>query len=84
MRVGEQCAFAAIADALNTLTGIRKEQLSKKLYTAAEAAEMLGVTKATVGQWIRDGKLGGRKAGRDYRIAREELSAFVQQQAQGG
>ena len=41
--------------------------------TLPEAAELLGVHRTRVWQYVRDGVLPGRKVGRDYVVRREDV-----------
>ncbi len=41
--------------------------------TLPEAAELLGVHRTRVWQYVRDGVLTGRKVGRDYVVQRDEV-----------
>lgn len=46
------------------------------VYTSAEAADLLGVTKSTVQRWYKNGYIGGYKIG-DREILRFNNSCFV-------
>jgi len=50
-----------------------------KYYTIEETAKMLKVVYLTVYRWIQDGKLKAYKAGKQYRIKREDLDKFLVQ-----
>lgn len=45
--------------------------------TTAEAATVAKVDQDTVGEWIRAGKLPRHRAGRELRVRRDELEAFM-------
>jgi excisionase family DNA binding protein len=45
--------------------------------TVEQAAEYLQLSPYTVRQWLRDGKIPGRKIGRVYRILESDLAALV-------
>lgn len=47
-----------------------------KLYTCPEVAERYGVQVITIWDWIRKGRLGAIKIGRDYRISEQDLKRF--------
>jgi len=47
--------------------------------TVKQVAEKIQVTKRTVYDWIRQGKLQAYRAGRQYRITDEQLEAFLTQ-----
>mgnify|MGYP000859085808 CR=1 FL=1 len=46
-------------------------------YSADEVAERLGLHVRTVRGYVRDGRLAAVRIGKQYRIAREDLEAFV-------
>jgi excisionase family DNA binding protein len=48
-----------------------------KYYSIEEAAKMLKVAYLTVYRWIQSGKLESDKAGRQYRINKQNLDAFL-------
>lgn len=54
------------------------------LYTPEEAAVQLRVTQRTVYTWLRKGELRGLKAGRAWRIRRDDLQAFLERHLRGG
>src|SRR5262245_20032549 len=47
------------------------------LYTADEVAELLNLHVKTVRRYLRDGRIKGRRIGKEYRIARADLDAFA-------
>ena len=49
----------------------------EKYYTIEEVAKMLKVAYLTVYRWIQDGKLVAYKAGKQYRIKKEDLDKFI-------
>jgi len=49
----------------------------EKYYTIDEVAKMLKVAYLTVYRWIQDGKLVAYKAGKQYRIKKEDLDKFI-------
>lgn len=49
-----------------------------QFYSTAYVASMLNITVATVRNWIRDGKLPATRVGRNHRIRRQDLIAFLQ------
>lgn len=49
----------------------------EKYYTIEEVAKMLKVVYLTVYRWIQDGKLKAYKAGKQYRVEKEDLNNFV-------
>lgn len=46
-------------------------------YTIEEVAEMLKVVYLTVYRWIQDNKLPSVKAGKQYRIKKNDLDNFL-------
>ncbi len=48
-----------------------------EILTIEQAAEMLHLNPQVVRQYLREGKLPGAKIGRHWRIAEDELTAFV-------
>jgi excisionase family DNA binding protein len=49
----------------------------KQLYSTEEVAEQLGLHVRTVRGYVRDGRLRAVRIGKQYRITREDLEAFV-------
>lgn len=45
--------------------------------TTAEAAELTGYSSVTLRQFVREGRLQGRKRGRDWFLDRESVLAYV-------
>ena len=52
--------------------------LSRPFFTIHEIAELLKVSEATVRSWVHDGELRAARFGRDFRIASQDLEAFVE------
>lgn len=50
----------------------------EELFTPAEAAEYLKVTKAAIYKWIKEGKLEVVYVGSDRRITKSAIEAFIQ------
>lgn len=48
-----------------------------KVFTATEAAKLLGVMPRTIWTYIKDGKLKARKVGRAWKITDESLKGFL-------
>ncbi|OGH18343.1 MAG: hypothetical protein A3F31_00520 [Candidatus Levybacteria bacterium RIFCSPHIGHO2_12_FULL_38_12] len=55
------------------ITNMTEEQY----YSIEEVAKMLKVAYLTVYRWIRSGKLTAYKAGKQYRIKKEDLDNFL-------
>lgn len=53
--------------------------MEKLLYTVLEVANLLDLHVKTVRNYVREGKLKSTKVGKQYRIAQEDLSAFLGQ-----
>ena len=51
--------------------------MTKQLYSAEEVAEQLGLHVRTVRGYLRDGRLRAVRIGKQYRITREDLEAFI-------
>ena len=47
------------------------------LYTVEQVAELLDLHVKTVRRYVREGRLIGRRIGKEYRIARPDLEAFA-------
>ena len=52
-------------------------ETQERLLTPAEIVTRLSVSLVTVGRWLREGKLKGVKAGRQWRVRESELEAFL-------
>ncbi len=48
-----------------------------ELLTIPQAAQLIGISRATVNRFVSEGKLGSVKLGRSRRILREQLAEFV-------
>ena len=46
---------------------------SEGVYTLQEACRFLRISESTARRWIKDGRLRGRKIGRDYRFLGRDL-----------
>ena len=51
--------------------------MSEEFLTAEEIAKTLKVNIMTVYRWIKSGKLTAFKAGKQYRIKKEDLDNFI-------
>jgi excisionase family DNA binding protein len=49
----------------------------KKILTVPQAAEQLQVSERTVYEWLRDGKLPGRKIGKVWRLSADAIVDFL-------
>jgi len=52
--------------------------MTARLYTPAEAAEALGVTEDWLVKQLRARKLPGRKAGRFWKLAEQDIEAAIE------
>jgi excisionase family DNA binding protein len=52
-------------------------KLEERLLSAEEAAERLGMSRYTIGEWLRSGRLKGRRIGRFWRVRASDLEAFI-------
>lgn len=48
-----------------------------KMYTLQEVADMVRVSRQSIYNWIRSGRLKATKYGKEYRITEEELKKFL-------
>lgn len=55
--------------------------LSQPMLTLHEVADLLKVKESTVRAWIHDESLRAVKFGRDWRVAKKDLEAFVNDRA---
>lgn len=51
--------------------------MTENMYSAEEAARILGLQVRTVRNYVREGHLPGVRIGKQYRIARADLEAFT-------
>lgn len=51
--------------------------MAENMYSAEEAAQLLGLQVRTVRNYVREGRLPGVRLGKQYRIARADLEAFT-------
>lgn len=49
----------------------------EKYYSTEDVAEILGFKEKTVREWLRAGKLKGKKVGRVWRIKESDLEEFI-------
>ncbi len=49
----------------------------EQYYTIDEVAKLLKVAYLTVYRWIQSGKLTAYKAGKQYRVKKEDLDRFI-------
>lgn len=54
-----------------------------KLYTPAEVAEILKLTRKSIYNYIESGKLKSVQFGREHRITEEELQRFIKTGTKG-
>ncbi|MFH2021780.1 MAG: helix-turn-helix domain-containing protein [Patescibacteria group bacterium] len=55
------------------------EKMTDQYYSITEVANLLKVAYLTVYRWIKSGKLKSVKAGKQYRIKKEDLSTLMEQ-----
>jgi excisionase family DNA binding protein len=51
--------------------------MTEHMYSAEEAAQVLGLQVRTVRNYVREGRLPGVRIGKQYRIARPDIEAFT-------
>lgn len=49
-----------------------------EVYTLIEVKELLGVSRRTLYDWIKAGKLKAFKAGKEWRVTRKALEEFTE------
>jgi excisionase family DNA binding protein len=52
-------------------------KLEERLFSPEEVAERLGMSRYTIGEWLRSGRLKGRRIGRFWRVKESDLQAFI-------
>ena len=54
-----------------------EKQAQDRLLTPEEVADRLHISRLTVGNWLRSGKIRGVKVGRLWRVRESDLEAFL-------
>ena len=49
-----------------------------EVYTLKEIEELLQVTRRTIYNWIKSGKLRAFRIGKEWRVTKEALAEFIQ------
>jgi excisionase family DNA binding protein len=52
-------------------------KVEDRLFSIAEVAERLGMSKDTISDWIKAGRLKASRIGRFWRIRERDLEAFI-------
>lgn len=52
-------------------------KVEERLFSPDEVAERLGMSRYTIGEWLRSGRLTGRRIGRFWRVREVDLDAFI-------
>jgi excisionase family DNA binding protein len=52
-------------------------KVEERLWSPEEVAERLGMSRSTIGEWLRSGRLKGRRIGRFWRVKESDLQAFM-------
>ena len=47
-------------------------------YTVEQAAAALSLDRDTLRKWLRAGRIGGFKAGTDWRLTKDDLDSFIE------
>lgn len=55
--------------------------MTYELLTPTQVAENIGIHERTVTRWLREGYLRGFKLGKEWRVASQDLEAFIQRHA---
>ncbi len=54
----------------------------ERLYSIPEAAEVLGISPITLGDWLRAKRITGTKIGRKWKITESDLQEFIERNRQ--
>ena len=52
-------------------------KIEERLFSAEEVAERLGMSKYTITEWLKAGRLRGVKIGKYWRVKESDLQAFI-------
>jgi excisionase family DNA binding protein len=52
-------------------------KVEERLFSVEDTAERLGVSKYTISDWIKAGRLKGTKIGKFWRVKESDLQAFL-------
>jgi excisionase family DNA binding protein len=52
-------------------------KIEEHLFSVEEVAERLGMSRYTIAEWLRSGRLTGRRIGRFWRVRESDLEAFI-------
>jgi excisionase family DNA binding protein len=52
-------------------------KIEERLFSVEETAERLGMSKYTISDWIKAGRLKGFKIGKFWRVKESDLQAFI-------
>jgi excisionase family DNA binding protein len=66
-----------VAQASLGITNVAKTNRLPRLLTAAEIAELLGLSVKTVRRWIAQGELHAHQFGRQVRVSEDDLLSFL-------
>lgn len=50
-----------------------------KLYSLQEVADLFKVSKQSVYNWLKAGKIKAKKYGKEYRVTQEELNRLIKE-----
>jgi|RhiMethySRZTD1v2_1073278.scaffolds.fasta_scaffold181038_4 excisionase family DNA binding protein len=53
-------------------------KLEERLFTPQDVAERLGMSKYTITEWLKTGRLRGVKIGKYWRVKESDLQAFIE------
>jgi excisionase family DNA binding protein len=53
-------------------------KVEERLFSIPEVAERLGVSKYTVNEWLKVGRIKGTRIGRFWRVRERDLEAFIE------
>lgn len=50
-----------------------------KFYSLQEVADLLKVSKQSIYNWLKEGRIKAKKYGREYRVTQEELNRLIKE-----
>ncbi len=56
---------------------MNNDSISKQIYSATEAAKILGIHRNTVIRYCNEGEIKGRKLGRKWLISKSEIEKLI-------
>lgn len=50
-----------------------------KFYSLQEVADLLKVSKQSIYNWLKEGRIKAKKYGKEYRVTQEELNRLIKE-----